>query len=605
MADGTLGPGPRFKVTIGSIDAFERRLEEEQRLLGIPSSDFVPVIYKRSADFGKMFMQFLPTIIFVGLLFSLRRSMMGGMGGLGGSGKGGGAGGMFGVGKSTHKKISKEDVSVTFKDVAGVDNAKKEIMEFVQFLQNPSKFSKLGAKLPKGALLCGPPGTGKTLLAKAVAGEASVPFFSISGSDFLEMFVGVGPSRVRDLFREARENAPCIVWIDEIDAVGRKRGKGGFSGSNDERENTLNQMLVEMDGFDDRTSVVVLAGTNRQDILDEALLRPGRFDRQITVSKPDLKGRKDIFKVHLRPLTLQDDPDDIAGRLAGLTPGFSGADIQNVCNEAAIFAARGSKEKIEEADFESAIDRVIGGLEAPKIMTPDEKRRVAFHEAGHAIAGWFLEYSDPLLKVTIIPRSSGALGFAQYLPKELALRTKEQIDDIVTMALGGRAAEEIVFGSVTTGAQDDLRKVSNIIYSTIKDFGMSKELGNLAFPTEPNAYGQVERNYSESTAELIDREAKKEVSRLYERTLQLLTEKKAEMTKVAELLLEKETITHDEIISLIGDRPFPGSEEYQQFISRKKAMKQNEADKAKAAEPGKNEEEEEEEGDESHLQPAM
>merc|ERR1719352_2034302 len=375
-------------------------------------------------------------------MFAIMRGAAGAAGG-GGAGGGGGPGGIFKIGKSNAKKMSKEDVSVTFADVAGCQEAKREIMEFVDFLQDSDRFTKLGAKIPKGALLCGPPGTGKTLLAKAVAGEANVPFYSISGSDFIEMFVGVGPSRVRDLFKEARANAPCIIFIDEIDAVGRKRGRGGFSGGNDERENTLNQLLVEMDGFNPSSGVVVLAGTNRVDILDEALTRPGRFDRQVVVDRPDIQGRKEIFLVHLQGITLEGEPEDVAGRLAGLTPGFAGADIANICNEAAIVAARRKADTVAIEDFEKATDRVIGGLESNKIISNEEREIVAHHEAGHAVAGWFLEHADPLLKVTIIPRSSGALGYAQYLPKEVFLRTQEQIMDIVCMALAGRAAEEV------------------------------------------------------------------------------------------------------------------------------------------------------------------
>merc|ERR1719174_117839 len=396
------------------------------------------------------------------------------VGGGSGSGGGGGMSNIFRIGKSNAKKIKKEEVQVTFKDVAGCQEAKKEIMEFVDFLQDATRFSKLGAKIPKGALLCGPPGTGKTLLAKAVAGEASVPFFSISGSDFIEMFVGVGPSRVRDLFKEARANAPSIIFIDEIDAVGRQRGKGGFSGGNDERENTLNQMLVEMDGFTESTNVVVLAGTNRADILDQALTRPGRFDRQITVDKPDIQGRKEIFLVHLKPLNLAGPIEEYSGRLAGLTPGMAGADIANLCNEAAIVAARRKADYVEMSDFEEATDRVIGGLESNKLISDKEKEIVAHHEAGHAVAGWFLEHADPLMKVTIIPRSNGALGFAQYLPKEVFLRTRAQIEDIICMALAGRAAEQVVFGSVTTGASDDLRRVTGMIYQMIQVYGMNE-----------------------------------------------------------------------------------------------------------------------------------
>lgn len=385
------------------------------------------------------------------------------------------------------------------------------------------------------------------------------------------MFVGVGPSRVRDLFKEARENAPCIIFIDEIDAVGRQRGRGGMGG-NDERENTLNQLLVEMDGFNSTKGVVVLAGTNRIDILDQALTRPGRFDRQITVDKPDLKGRKEIFKVHLSGITLQDDPDDVAGRLAGLTPGFAGADIANICNEAAIVAARRGGESVSMDDFEKATDRIIGGLESNKIISKEERDIVAHHEAGHAVAGWFLEHADPLLKVTIIPRSSGALGFAQYLPKEVFLRTQAQIMDIVCMALAGRAAEEIFFGRVTTGASDDLRRVTDLVYSTIQVYGMNPRLGQLAFPKDPNAMFD-ERPYSEKTAKAMDEEAKQIVDEAYQRTLNLLSEHKEDVEKIAQMLLEKETITHDDVIEVIGPRPFQGNPQYDEFVRRFKEAK--------------------------------
>ena len=463
-------------------------------------------------------------------------------------------------------------MNISFKDVAGCQEAKKEIMEFVDFLQDATRFTKLGAKIPKGALLTGPPGTGKTLLAKAVAGEANVPFYSISGSDFLEMFVGVGPSRVRDLFKEARANAPCIVFIDEIDAVGRQRGRGGFGGGNDERENTLNQLLVEMDGFSPSTGVVVLAGTNRVDILDKALTRPGRFDRQITVDLPDLRGRKEVFMIHLRGIKLEGEAEDMAGRMAGLTPGFSGADIANVCNEAAIVAARRKGESVTMDDFERATDRIVGGLESNKIMSEEEKSIVAHHEAGHAVAGWFLEHADPLVKVTIIPRSSGALGYAQYLPKEVFLRTQDQIMDIVKMALAGRAAEEVFFGRVTTGASDDLRRVTGLIYSTIQVYGMNSRVGQLAFPRDPNEMGE-QKPYSDATAEAMDEEARNIVDTAYKQTLELILSKKDEVETLAKLLLSKETITHDDVIDAIGKRPFSGGAVYDEFVSQKKAIR--------------------------------
>jgi AFG3 family protein len=385
-----------------------------------------------------------------------------------------------------------------------------------------------------------------------------------------EMFVGVGPSRVRDLFKEARECAPCIIFIDEIDAVGRQRGRGG-AGGNDERENTLNQLLVEMDGFQTTSGVVVLGGTNRADILDQALTRPGRFDRQITVDKPDLKGRKEIFEVHLQGITLEGTIEDVAGRLAGLTPGFAGADIANICNEGAIQAARRAGDSVSMEDFEKATDRIIGGLESNKIMSKEERSIVAHHEAGHAVAGWFLEHADPLLKVTIIPRTSGALGFAQYLPKEVFLRTQDQIMDVVCMALAGRAAEEIFFGGVTTGASNDLRRVTDLVYSTIQVYGMNPRLGQLAFPKDPNAMFD-ERQYSEKTAKAMDEEAKKIVDEAYQRTLELLREHKDDVLKVAQLLLDKETITHDDVYDLVGARPFKGDAQYDEYVSRRKEI---------------------------------
>jgi len=491
-------------------------------------------------------------------------------------------GNIFRIGRSTAKKVNKESVSVTFKDVAGCEEAKREIMEFVDFLKNPKRFTDLGAKIPRGGLLCGPPGTGKTLLAKATAGEASVPFYSISGSDFIEMFVGVGPARVRDLFREARQNSPCIIFIDEIDAVGRQRGRGGFSGGNDERENTLNQLLVEMDGFDSSTNVVVLAGTNRKDILDNALTRPGRFDRQIYVDRPDIEGRAAIFKVHLKPLTLGGDPDAFSRRLAALTPGFAGADIANICNEAAIVAARRSKTQVDLEDFEAATDRVIGGLESRKVMSLEEKRIVAYHEAGHAVAGWNLEHADPLLKVTIVPRGSGALGFAQYLPKEVFLRTKEQITDMICMALAGRASEQVTFGRVTTGAADDLRRVTQIVYQMVQVFGMNERIGQLAFPRDEGAY-PGERPYSEATAELMDEEAKLIVERAYERTLELIRDKRDQVEAVAQLLLSKETVNHEDIVNAIGPRPFSAGPEYDKFVSHAWVAEDAEASEGDAA----------------------
>lgn len=550
-----------YFFNIGTVETFERKLEEAQRELGISPRDFIPVIYVNETSWGNELLRFVPTLMLIGAMMYMMRGAAGGMGG------GGGPGNIFKIGRSNAKRVNKENVSTSFADVAGCDEAKKEIMEFVEFLKNPKRFTDLGAKIPRGALLCGPPGTGKTLLAKATAGEASVPFFSISGSDFVEMFVGVGPSRVRDLFKEARENAPCILFIDEIDAVGRQRGRGGMSGGNDERENTLNQLLVEMDGFDSTTNVVVLAGTNRVDILDQALTRPGRFDRQIQVDKPDIKGRKEIFEIYLKNLTLDGDVKDYSGRLAALTPGFVGADIANICNEAAIMAARKDKSKVEISDFESATDRVIGGLESRKIMSPEEKRVVAYHEAGHAVAGWNLEFADPLLKVTIVPRGSGALGYAQYLPKELFLRTRDQILDIVCMALAGRASEQVNFGRVTTGAADDLRRVTQIVYQMVQVYGMNEKVGQVAFPKEDGQWPQ-DRLYSNATAEVMDEEVRQIVEEAYNRTLELMEEHKAQVQLVAELLMEKETITNMDIAEIIGARPYSAGPEYDEYVSQ-------------------------------------
>merc|ERR1719461_2499559 len=474
-------------------------------------------------------------------------------------------GGIFSIGKSNAKKITKEEVNVTFRDVAGCQEAKREIMEFVDFLQDSTRFTKLGAKIPKGALLCGPPGTGKTLLAKAVAGEANVPFFSISGSDFIEMFVGVGPSRVRDLFKEARANSPCILFIDEIDAVGRKRGKGGFGGGNDERENTLNQLLVEMDGFQSNSNIVILAGTNRQDILDPALMRPGRFDRQIQVDKPDIKGRIEIFKVHLKNLQTKLNQGEIAQRMATLTPGFTGADIANICNEAALKAARSKKDAVEMEDLYYANDRVIGGLEKPMVMSATERKTIAYHEAGHAVCGWFLEHAEPLLKVTIIPRGGGALGFAQYLPKELQLHTRDQLYDMICMTLAGRAAEQVFFNRISTGASDDLNKVTRIAYAINQIYGMGDAIGQLSYQQSPGEEAQMYRLHSESTAEKIDEACRKLVDEAYQRTVALITEKKEYVQNLGDKLLEIEQLGHDELVEVLGPRPFK-NDSYVNFL---------------------------------------
>mmetsp|Transcript_8209 Transcript_8209/g.22773 ORF Transcript_8209/g.22773 Transcript_8209/m.22773 type:complete len:931 (-) Transcript_8209:1177-3969(-) len=594
-------PATFYYFFIGSVESLEEKLAKAQQ--DWHPQDWVEVTYESHTNWALELFKLVPTAAMLAAMYFGTRSMMNFAGR--GSRGGGGPGGVFGIGRSNAKKIKPDDVQVSFQDVAGCQQAKMEVMEFVDFLKHPARFTKLGAKIPKGALLCGPPGTGKTLLAKAVAGEAGVPFYSISGSDFIEMFVGVGPSRVRDLFKEARQNSPCIVFIDEVDAVGRQRGRGGFSGGNDERENTLNQLLVEMDGFSSSTNVVVLAGTNRVDILDQALTRPGRFDRQITVDRPDLEGRKEIFLVHLKGITLEGDKEEYAGRLAGLTPGFAGADIANLCNEAAIVAARRKADFVTIADFEKATDRIIGGLESNKIMSDQEKSIVAHHEAGHAVAGWFLEHADPLLKVTIIPRTSGALGFAQYLPKEVFLRSREQIMDIVCMALAGRAAEQVFFGQVTTGASDDLRRVTQIVYSTIKDYGFNSRLGQLAFPdnNNQNSLGG-DKPYSDSTAEAMDDEARSIVAEAYQRTVDLITERKEEVAKVANMLLDKETITHDDIVDLIGKRPY-GDKAYEEYVSAKAAAAPPTPEKEEGNDDSTSDNEESGGNDSSTLTPGL
>ena len=471
-------------------------------------------------------------------------------------GGGGGGPNIFKIGRARATLFDKDTkVNISFKDVAGLEEAKLEVMEVVDFLKNPKKYTNLGGKIPKGVLLVGPPGTGKTLLAKAVAGEASVPFFSLSGSDFVEMFVGVGASRVRDLFKQAKEKAPCIIFIDEIDAIGRARGKNLVQSSNDERENTLNQLLAEMDGFGTDSGVILMAATNRPDILDSALLRPGRFDRQISVDRPDLVGREQIFAVHLKPLTkLSSDVD--ASKLAAQTPGFAGAEIANVCNEAALIAARKGKESVEMIDFQDAIDRVIGGLEKKnKIISPEEKAIVAYHEAGHAVAGWFLEHADPLLKVSIVPRGVAALGYAQYLPKEQYLYRTEQLMDSMCMTLGGRVAEDIFFGKISTGAQNDLERNTKLAYSMVTIYGMSEKVGNVSFYDPTGEYG-YQKPYSEKTSELIDEEVRSLLGKAYNRTKELLLSKKDQVESVAKELLTKEILFKSDLERLIGPRPY-------------------------------------------------
>ncbi|KAK8504760.1 hypothetical protein V6N13_141683 [Hibiscus sabdariffa] len=495
----------------------------------------------------------------IGSLWFMGRKMQSGFG-VGGPGGRGGRG-IFNIGKAQITKMDKNAKDkVFFKDVAGCDEAKQEIMEFVHFLKNPKKYEELGAKIPKGALLVGPPGTGKTLLAKATAGESGVPFLSMSGSDFMEMFVGVGPSRVRSLFQEARQCAPSIVFIDEIDAIGRARGRGGFSGGNDERESTLNQLLVEMDGFGTTSGVVVLAGTNRPDILDKALLRPGRFDRQITIDKPDIKGRDQIFQIYLKKLKLDNEPSYYSQRLAALTPGFAGADIANVCNEAALIAARNESAVITMEHFEAAIDRVIGGLEKKnKVISKLERRTVAYHESGHAVSGWFLEHAEPLLKVTIVPRGTAALGFAQYVPNENLLMTKEQLFDVTCMTLGGRAAEQVLLGKISTGAQNDLEKVTKMTYAQVAVYGFSDKVGLLSFPQRDGAF-EMTKPYSNKTGAIIDNEVREWVGKAYDRTVQLIEEHKEHVAQIAELLLEKEVLHQEDLVRVLGERPFKSAE---------------------------------------------
>jgi AFG3 family protein len=538
--------GPQYFFTIGSVEIFDQKLQEAMK--NFPEEELVTVTYEtRRNFFGEIVGWLFPIFLLVIIWLFIFRRMSAGAGG-------GGAGNIFNVGKSKARIFDKDaHVKIDFKDVAGLEEAKLEVKEIVDFLKNPKKYTDLGGKIPKGALLVGPPGTGKTLLAKAVAGEANVPFFSISGSDFVEMFVGVGASRVRDLFKQAKEKAPCIVFIDEIDAVGRARGRNPNFGANDERENTLNQLLTEMDGFDTNTGVIIVAATNRADVLDRALLRAGRFDRQIHVELPDMKERKEIFDVHLRPLKLDKNLD--IEFLAKQTPGFSGADIANVCNEAALIAARKNKKQVEKQDFLDATDRIIGGLEKKnKIISEIEKRTIAYHEAGHATVSWLLEHANPLVKVTIIPRGR-ALGAAWYLPEERQITTTEQLFDEMCSALGGRASEEINFKMISTGALNDLERVTKLAYAMVSYFGMSDKVGNISFY---DSTGQAEfsfnKPYSEKTAELIDEEVNKLIDSQYERAKKILKENREGLEKLAQQLLEKEVIFSEDLEKIFGKR---------------------------------------------------
>ncbi|MEQ6121091.1 ATP-dependent zinc metalloprotease FtsH [Reichenbachiella sp. MALMAid0571] len=551
-----ISTGPHYFFKIESLDIFARKREELDAKL--KESNYYDFKVDDKSDYTQIFLN-SGFLIFIILGFWLLMRRMTGGGGPGGQ--------IFNIGKSKAALFDAENkVKITFDNVAGLEEAKEEVKEIVDFLKNPSKFTKLGGKIPKGALLVGPPGTGKTLLAKAVAGEAEVPFFTLSGSDFVEMFVGVGAARVRDLFKQANEKAPCIVFIDEIDAIGRSRGRGQMPGSNDERENTLNSLLVEMDGFSTDSGVIILAATNRPDVLDNALLRPGRFDRQISIDKPDIVGRDAIFKVHLKPLKLDKTID--SRKLAAQTPGFAGAEIANVCNEAALIAARKDKEAIEMQDFHDAIDRVIGGLEKKnKIISPEEKKIVAYHEAGHAVAGWFLEHADPLVKVSIVPRGAAALGYAQYLPNEQFLYQTEQLLDEMCMALGGRAAEEIVFGKISTGALSDLERITKVAYSIVTIYGMNDKIGNISYYDSKQSEYNFNKPYSEATGELIDQEVKKIIDEAYQRTIKLLTDKRSELEILAKELLEKEIIFQADLEGLIGKRPFAKVTNYEAFTN--------------------------------------
>ena len=547
--------GPHYSIKIPATTFDNNYRETIQK---IPKSDRIEVNYEDPSDLPGILFNFGLLFLLVFGFWMLMRRMTGG---------GGPGGQIFNIGKSKAALFDAENkVKITFEDVAGLDEAKEEVKEIVDFLKTPAKFTRLGGKIPKGALLVGPPGTGKTLLAKAVAGEAAVPFFSLSGSDFVEMFVGVGAARVRDLFKQAKEKAPCIVFIDEIDAIGRSRGRGQMPGANDERENTLNSLLVEMDGFATDSGVIILAATNRPDVLDSALLRPGRFDRQISIDKPDINGREHIFKVHLKPIKISKELE--IKKLAAQTPGFAGAEIANVCNEAALIAARKDKNEVELIDFQDAIDRVIGGLEKKnKIISPEEKKIVAYHEAGHAVAGWFLEHADPLVKVSIVPRGVAALGYAQYLPKEQFLYQTDQLMDEMCMAFGGRVAEDIVFSKISTGALSDLERITKMAYSIVTIYGMNDAIGNISFYDSKQSEYNFQKPYSDATAEKIDKEVKKVIEECYDRTKNLLIQHREKLEIIAKELLEKEILFQSDLERLIGKRPFAAPTTYQKFTN--------------------------------------
>jgi AFG3 family protein len=546
----------QFQVT--SAETFKKDFDKLQE--GLPESDKAELVVDTRNDWTSFLGTWGFFIVMILVMYFILGRMSGGVGP---------GGQIFNIGRSKATLFDAENkVKITFNDVAGLDEAKEEIKEIVEYLQSPDKFKKLGAKIPKGALLVGPPGTGKTLLAKAVAGEAGVPFFSLSGSDFVEMFVGVGAARVRDLFKQAKEKAPCIIFIDEIDAVGRSRGRGAMPGSNDERENTLNSLLVEMDGFATDSGIIIVAATNRPDVLDPALLRPGRFDRQISVDKPDVIGREAIFKVHLKPLKLSSDVN--IQRLSSQTPGFAGAEIANVCNEAALIAARRDREEVTMQDFQDAMDRVIGGLEKKnKLISPEEKEIVAYHEAGHAVAGWFLEHADPLVKVSIVPRGVAALGYAQYLPREQYLYRTEQLFDEMCMTLGGRAAEDVVFGKISTGALSDLERVTKVAYSMVTMYGMNDRIGNVSYYDSKQTEYSFTKPYSESTSQAIDEEVRKLIDEAYQFVMQMLRNKRDKLEIIARELLEKEILFQSDLEKLIGKRPFEKETSYQAYINRR------------------------------------